>query len=76
MADIRKQIYCNFGAAGLTVVAIQVDKAPDPNLVSACVTIDCPPELRATLMSQARQLRAHPDVKALQWGDHRHIALN
>ncbi|HWK70883.1 MAG TPA: hypothetical protein VNS29_08595 [Burkholderiaceae bacterium] len=74
LADVRKQIYLDFEAAGLRVAAMAVDRAQ--GLARACVTVDCPPELRSVLMSQARQLSSLPGVRQVQWGDRRHIALN
>lgn len=76
MAGLRKQIYLDFEAAGLKVATLQVDRAQDPDMATACVTVNCPPELRSVLMSQARQLCAYPGVRQVQWGDRRHIALN
>jgi hypothetical protein len=76
MADVRKQIYLDFEAAGLSVAAMSVDGAQQQGLARACVTVNCPPELRPVLMSQARQLSAFPGVHQVQWGDRRHIALN
>ena len=76
LAQLRKQIYTDFGAAGLTVAGMQVDHGKHPGMATACVTVNCPPELRNVLMDRARQLRANPSVRGLQWGDHRHIALN
>jgi hypothetical protein len=76
MAGVRKQIYLDFNAAGIKVSTLQVDRARDPDMATACITVSCPPELRAVLMHQARQIRAYPGVRMVQWGDHRHIALN
>jgi len=76
MAQVRRRIYTDFGAAGLRVAAMQVQHAADPELATACITVNCPPELRGVLMDRARELRAHPAVRGVQWGDHRHIALN
>ncbi|UYO92869.1 hypothetical protein [Pollutimonas sp. M17] len=76
LADVRKQIYLDFEAAGLSVAAMSVDRAQQQGLARACVTIKCPPELRSVLMSQARQLSSFPGVHQVQWGDRRHIALN
>jgi len=76
MAEVRRQIYVDFGAAGLKVAGMQVDRGADPDMATACVTVNCPPELRSVLMDRARQLRSYPGVRGVQWGDHRHIALN
>ena len=75
LADVRKQIYLDFEAAGLKIAAVSVDNAQGPQMARACVTVKCPPELRTALMDQARQLNAFPGVQ-VQWGDRRHIALN
>lgn len=76
MADVRKHIYSGFGAAGLKVAGMRVERGRDPDLAAACVTVNCPPELRQVLVNQTRQLRDYPSVRNVQWGDHRHIALN
>src|SRR3546814_429532 len=76
LADVRKQIYLGFEAAGLRVSAVSVDGARRQGLARACVTVNCPPELRSVLMSQARELSSFPGVHQVQWGDRRHIALN
>jgi len=76
LADVRKQVYLNFESAGLRVAHLLVDKGVQHGMARACVTIDCPPELRPVLMSQARELSAFPGVHQVQWGDRRHIALN
>ncbi|MGP1614914.1 MAG: hypothetical protein ACTS5Y_07675 [Pollutimonas bauzanensis] len=76
LADVRKQIYLDFEGAGLRVAKVLVDKARQHDMARACVTLNCPPELRPVLMSQARQLSSYPGVQQVQWGDRRHIALN
>lgn len=76
LAAVRKQVYLNFEGAGLRVAHLLVDQATQHGMARACVTIDCPPELRPVLMSQARELSAFPGVHKVQWGDRRHIALN
>lgn len=76
LADLRKQIYLDFEAAGLPVSGLMVDHATQHDLARACVTVNCPPELRSVLMTQARRLSAYPGVQQVQWGDRRHIALN
>src|SRR5690554_3173261 len=76
LAQLRKQIYADFGAAGLSVAGMQIDHGKHADLATACVTVNCPPELRSVLMDRARHLRSNPSVRGLQWGDHRHIALN
>jgi hypothetical protein len=76
LADVRKQIYLNFEAAGLRVAKLLVDHARQHDMARACITVDCPPELRSVLMSQARMLSSFPGVQQVQWGDRRHIALN
>jgi hypothetical protein len=76
MADVRKRIYLDFEAAGLQVAKLMVDHARQHDMASACVTVNCPPELRPVLMSQAKLLSAVPGVQQVQWGDRRHIALN
>ena len=76
LAELRQRVYQDFSAAGLEVVELQVDHAAQHDLASACVTVRCPPAERSTLMDCARQLRRHPDVRTLQWGDRRPLALN
>ena len=63
---MRKQICLDFSAAGLDVSQVQIDQGKDPGLASACITVNCPPELRAELMSQARRLSANPAVRHVQ----------
>lgn len=76
LAGIRKQIYIDFRAAGLQVTTLHVDHAQDRRMSTACITVNCPPELRSVLLGQARQLKGYPGVHQVQWGDRRHIALN
>lgn len=76
LADIRKQIYANFQAAGLKIQTLTVDHAAGHEMSSACVTVLCPPAMRPALMSQARRLRDAQGVHQVHWGDRRHIALN
>lgn len=76
LPELRKQIYLDFEAAGLKVAGLLVDHARQEGMARACVTVNCPPELRAVLMSQARRLQSIPGVAQVQWGDRRHIALN
>ena len=76
LADLRKQIYLDFEAAGLTVTGLMVDHAHHQDLARACVTVNCPPDMRSVLMSQARQLSTVPGIQQLQWGDRRQATLN
>jgi len=76
MARVRRELYRGFESAGLGVGSLQVDKAADPALVTACVTVTCPAELRPALMAQARKLKSVSGVRDVRWGDHRHIVLN
>lgn len=77
LPDVRRRICADFKAAGLRIATLRVDRAPEPHLVRACVTVDCSREQRATLMHQARRLGAHPGIRGVRWGDHRHAgALN
>lgn len=68
LESVRKQICLDFSAAGLSVSQFQVDGSGQAGLASACITVDCPPELRAELMSQARRLSANPDVRRVHFG--------
>jgi hypothetical protein len=68
---VRKRICLDFSAAGLAVSQFEVDGGGQAGLASACVTVDCPPELRAELMLQARRLSASPDVRHVQFGAQR-----
>jgi len=65
---LRKQICLDFSAAGLDVARVQVDTGRDTELASACITVNCPPELRGELMSQARRLSANPAVRHVRFG--------
>ncbi|MYN14551.1 hypothetical protein GSY71_15540 [Pusillimonas sp. TS35] len=76
MADVRRQIYLDFEAAGLRVSGLRVDNARQHDMARACVTVDCPPDKRGVLMSQARQLRAFPGVQQVHWGDRSLCAVN
>lgn len=76
LADIRRQIYLDFEAAGLTVSGLRVDHAHRHDMATACVTVSCPPEKRRVLMMQARQVKDYPGVHQVRWGDQRHLALN
>ncbi|QIM70096.1 hypothetical protein EYB34_01240 [Bordetella trematum] len=66
--DLRKQICLDFSAAGLNVAHFQIDSSQHADLASACVTVNCPPELRGELMSQARRLSANPAVRQVRFG--------
>ncbi len=67
--SLRKQICLDFSAAGLSVSRFQVDAAgQQAGMASACITVDCPPELRAELMSQAKRLSANPAVRHVRFG--------
>ena len=68
LGAVRKQICLDFGAAGLDVAQFQIDSSRDADFASACITVNCPPELRPELMSQARRLRANPAVRHVQFG--------
>lgn len=68
LGDVRKQICLDFGAAGLDVTQFQIDSSRDADYASACITVNCPPELRAELMSQARRLQANPVVRRVHFG--------
>lgn len=75
LGAVRKQIVSDFKAAGLTVSQLQVEHGDgDRQLASACVTVKCPVEMRTVLMSQARQLQAHPEVRHVHFGDLRRSA--
>ncbi|WP_055324275.1 hypothetical protein, partial [Bordetella pertussis] len=54
LGAVRKQICLDFSAAGLSVAQFQVDSGRDAELASACITVSCPPELRAELSRAAR----------------------
>lgn len=68
LGDVRKQICLDFSAAGLSVSHFQVDSTQHAELASACVTVNCPPELRGELMSQAKRLSANPVVRQVRFG--------
>src|SRR3546814_9488792 len=56
LADVRKQIYLGFEAAGLRVSAVSVDGARQQGLERACVTVNCTHELRSVQMAPASEL--------------------
>jgi hypothetical protein len=68
LGALRKQICLDFSAAGLDVSQVQIDQGTDPAMASACITVNCPPELRGELMSQARRLSANPAVRHVHFG--------
>lgn len=68
LGEVRKQICLEFRAAGLNVSQFQIDADRNSDFASACITVDCPPELRPVLMSQARRLQAHPAVRRVHFG--------
>ena len=68
LGALRKQICLDFSAAGLDVSQVQIDQGRDPGMASACITVNCPPELRGELMSQARRLSANPAVRHVHFG--------
>ena len=68
LGAVRKQVCLDFGAAGLDVAQFQVDVNRDADYASACITVNCPPELRAELMAQARRLQANPAVRRVHFG--------
>lgn len=68
LGAVRKQVCSDFGAAGLSVAQFQIDTGRDADYASACITVNCPPELRTELMSQARRLQANPAVRHVQFG--------
>ncbi|HJD43586.1 MAG TPA: hypothetical protein H9906_00970 [Candidatus Paenalcaligenes intestinipullorum] len=67
LATVRKRLYTGFKAAGLQVTNVSIDHADSHQHARACVTISCPPELRTTLMDQARAVQAYPEVVKVQW---------
>lgn len=68
LGALRKQICLDFSAAGLDVSQVQIDQSRDEGMASACITVNCPPELRGELMSQARRLSANPAVRHVHFG--------
>jgi hypothetical protein len=65
---LRRQICLDFSSVGLSVERMQVGSGSQPDLASACVTVDCPPELCAELMLQAARLSHHPAVRQVRVG--------
>ena len=68
LGAVRKQVCLDFGAAGLDVAQFQIDSSRDADYASACITVNCPPELRSELMSQARRLQANPAIRHVHFG--------
>jgi len=68
LSGLRQRIYTDFRAAGLNVSQVQIRHGEPGRMASACVTVDCPAEKRAELMSQARRLGEHPGVHRVQFG--------
>lgn len=75
VGSVRKRIYTDFQAAGLDVSHMEVDRAAG-GMAAACVTVNCPPDKRRALMSQARRLNDNPEVSRVRWGDVRSRANN
>jgi hypothetical protein len=73
LGSVRKQICADFKAAGLDVSQMQVEQGEDIGMVSACITVNCPPDKRSVLMSQARQLNSNPHIRDVQFGDQRRV---
>ena len=69
LGDVRKQICLDFSAVGLSVAQVQVDQGSDAQQASACITVNCPPELRAEFISQAKRLGSNPVVSHVHFGD-------
>jgi hypothetical protein len=65
---VRKQICLDFNAVGLDVSQVQIHQGQDPEQASACITVRCPPELRAELVSQVRRLSANPAIRRVHFG--------
>ncbi len=74
LGAVRKQICLDFKAAGLSVAQMQVDQGHGEALASACITVNCPPDMRDVLMTQARQLRENPAICSVRFGDQRRAA--
>jgi len=68
VGSLRKQVCSDFGAVGLSVTQFQIDANRDAGYASACITVNCPPDLRSELMSQAKRLQANPVVRHVQFG--------
>lgn len=67
LGGLRKQICVDFKAAGLNVSQVDVQRAGNGRLASACVTVDCPADKRAELMAQARRIGVHPGVHSVRF---------
>ena len=68
LGTLRKQICLDFQAVGLDVAQVQIDAGHQSDLASACITVNCPPDRRAELMTQARRLNANPDIRRVRFG--------
>ena len=55
LSGLRQRIYADFRAAGLNVSQVQIQRGEGGQMASACVTVDCPADKRAELVSQARR---------------------
>ncbi len=73
---VRRQIYRDLHADGIQVAQLSVDYGQPVGMVRASITVDCPPVLRAELMSRARRLQAHPGIHEIHWGAQRQHVLN
>jgi len=75
LSAVRKQICLDFKAAGLSVAQMQVDQGLDKAMASACITVNCPANMRNVLMSQAKQLSDNPAIRSVRFGDQRRAAV-
>lgn len=68
LSGLRQRIYADFRAAGLNVSQVQIQRGEGGQMASACVTVDCPADKRAELVSQARRLGQQPGVHRVRFG--------
>lgn len=76
LAAVRRQIYRDLHAGGIEIAQVSIDYGRSAGMVRACVTVDCPPPLRAELMSRARRLQSHPGIREIHWATARRHPLN
>ncbi len=76
LAQVRRRIYSDLNTAGIRVANLEVDHSNTHDTAQACVTLTCPPEMRAELMQRARLIRDYPGVLNVKWAGRERIAIN
>lgn len=62
---IRKQLYYELQALGVSISRVHVSCADAGHLASTLVTVECPPHLRSRLNALALRLGQSPDIRRI-----------